>query len=79
MAEDVLSEWEDLKLRQSLDGARISWLDCKSCGLQFRILASYDWEVGYVCPSCRSESVLAHIVKVKPKPWSEEWADEGGG
>ena len=64
MAEGVLSEDEkQYKLMQSCDGARISWFDCKSCGLCFRILASYDWSVGYVCPVCRSECVLAHIVK----------------
>ncbi len=63
MAERVLSEWDEFKLRQSLDGAKIMWLDCKSCDLQFRILARYDFAVAYVCPVCRSECVKAHVVK----------------
>ncbi len=65
MVEGVLSEWDEFKLRQACDGERIAWLDCKPCGLRFRILAEYDFAVKYTCPVCRSECILAHVVKKK--------------
>lgn len=63
MGKRVLSEWDEFKLRQSLDGSRIMWLECKSCALLFRILREYDFSVKYTCPVCQSECVKAHVVK----------------
>lgn len=59
----VLSDWEKFKLAQSCDGARIMWMDCLSCGLQFRVLARYDFSVSYVCPVCRDGCVRTHVLK----------------
>ena len=54
-------DWNKLEIALSCNGHRISWLDCRTCGLRFRILASYDFSVNYRCPVCPSEDVVAHV------------------